>query len=319
METKSKSTFTTTDKEIIVSRLLDAPIDLVFEMWTNPEHIKHWWGPKGFTNTIYKMDVTEGGEWDFTMHGPNGADFRNTNRFVKIIKNEKIVLEHTGPPFFQLIATFKEEGDKTLLNVKSVFESAELLQKVVKEVNAAEGLKQNIDKLEVYITTVPKEKELVIMRQFNAPRELMFKVWSQAEHLAKWWGPKGANIKVNRFEFKPGGTFLYSMMAPTGSEMWGKFVYREITAPEKLVFVNSFSDKDGNTVPNPWMPVWPLEILNTLTLIEHEGKTTLTIKGKPIHAKPEEIKNFEAHFDSMQGGFSGTFDTLNEYLMILKK
>ena len=301
-------------RELMVTCRLNAPRELVWEMWTNPEHIKHWWGPTGYTNTIYKMDVKEGGEWDFTMHGPDGTDYRNTHVFMKLVKNEKIVLQHATAPKFKMEVWMTPQGDKTLLTIRSQFESVEQLKKVIEVFKADVGLKQNVDKLEQYINKLPMEKELVIMRQFNAPRELVFKAWTEPERLAQWWGPKGGDIHVSKLELKPGGTFLYTMKQPNGQDMWGKFVYREITPPEKLVFVNSFSNGDGGITGNPWMPIWPLEILNTLTLTEHEGKTTLTIKGKPINATAEEIKNFEGFRDSMQAGFAGSFEQLDEYL-----
>lgn len=158
------------------------------------------------------------------------------------------------------------------------------------------------------------ERGVVITRTFNAPRELVFKAWTEPERLAQWWGPKGANIHISKLELTPGGMFLYSMKNPNGQDLWGKFVYREIAPPEKLVFVISFSDKDGGITRNPLMPLWPLEIMNTVTLIEYEDKTTLTIKGKPINATPEEIKNFESFRDLRDAGFARSFDQLDEYL-----
>jgi len=103
---------------------------------------------------------------------------------------------------------------------------------------------------------------------------------------------------------------------PNGSEMWGIFHYREIVAPERIVFVNSFSDKDGNITRSPFTHInpWPLEVLNIMTLIENDGKTTLTLKGNPINATDEEIQMFEATRKSMQLGFGGTFGQLDEYL-----
>lgn len=95
--------------------------------------------------------------------------------------------------------------------------------------------------------------------------------------------------------------------------MWGKFVYREIVAPVKLVFINSFSDKDGNSVRAPFSSTWPLEILNTLTLSEHEGKTELIMRGGPLSATKEECKTFAAARDGVKQGISGTFDQLADY------
>src|SRR5262249_19009776 len=96
--------------------------------------------------------------------------------------------------------------------------------------------------------------------------------------------------------------------------MWGKFVYREIVAPERIVFINSFSDEEGNTIRAPFSPTWPLEILNTLTLSEHKGKTTLTIRAVPFNAAKEESETFEAGLDSMRQGFNGSLDQLADYL-----
>ena len=315
METKEKKVSTTSDRELTISRLINAPRELVFEAFTNPEHIKHWWGPNGFTNTIFKMDVKQGGEWDFIMHGPDGTDFRNTHIYNEIVENEKLVLTHATGPKFKMTVNFTAQGDKTLLTIQSLFESAEQLKEVIKVFKADVGLKQNVDRLEAYMDNYPVERELVIMRQFNAPRELVYKAWTKPEQLAKWWGPKGMNIGVSQFNLSPGGTFLYNMQLPDGQLWWGKFVYREIVSPERLVFVNSFSDKDGGITRAPLSQSFPLEILNTLTLMEHEGKTTLLIKGKSINATTDEVKFFEGMFESMQQGFGGTFDQLDEYLM----
>jgi uncharacterized protein YndB with AHSA1/START domain len=158
------------------------------------------------------------------------------------------------------------------------------------------------------------ERDLVITRTFDAPRELVFKAWTDPEHLQHWWGPKGFTFGVAKFDFRPGGIFHYSMRSPDGHEMWGKFVYREIVAPEKIVFVNSFSDEKGNITRAPFSPTWPLEILNTLTLSENDGKTTLTLRGGPINATEEEHRTFEARFESIKQGFGGTFDQLADYL-----
>jgi uncharacterized protein YndB with AHSA1/START domain len=104
------------------------------------------------------------------------------------------------------------------------------------------------------------------------------------------------------------------MRAPDGSDWWGKFVYREIMAPEKIVFINSFSDAKENITRHPLSPTWPLEVFNTLTFTEHDGKTTLTLRGGPINATEEEQKTFESHITNVQQGFKGTFDQLEEYL-----
>jgi uncharacterized protein YndB with AHSA1/START domain len=121
-------------------------------------------------------------------------------------------------------------------------------------------------------------------------------------------------IKVCQLDLRPGGIFHYSMRRPDGQEMFGKFAYREIAAPERIVFVNSFADEKGGTARSPYHPNWPLEILNTLTLTEHAGKTTLNLRGGPINATEEECNIFQGFREAMQKGFGGTFDQLDEYL-----
>lgn len=158
------------------------------------------------------------------------------------------------------------------------------------------------------------QKELVITRKFKAPRGLVFQAWTEPERLAQWWGPKGAEIVVKKLELRPGGTFLYSMAMPGAQEIWGKFTYREIAPPERLVFVNAFSDAHGGITANPWMPNWPLEILNNLTFTEEDGTTTLTLRGGPINASELEIETFHKFRPSMEQGFKGTFEQLDAYL-----
>ena len=144
----------TSDRELIITRLLNAPRELVWDVFTTPEHIKNWWGPNGFTNTIDKMDVKPGGESEFVMHGPDGTDYKNKSIYKEIIRPERIVFEHVSGPKFIATITFTAEGNKTHLKWYMLFESAEQFQQVVKTFKADEGLKQNIVKLEEYLAGV---------------------------------------------------------------------------------------------------------------------------------------------------------------------
>ena len=144
----------TTDRELSVSRLINAPIELVWEVWTNADHIKHWWGPKGFTNSIELMDVRIGGAWVFVMHGPDGTDYKNKHIFKEIVKHEKIVLEHVTSPKYEMQVSFETNGTKTLLTIRSVFGSAEQLKKVIEVFHADKGLVENVDKLEIYLANI---------------------------------------------------------------------------------------------------------------------------------------------------------------------
>ncbi|MES2426189.1 MAG: SRPBCC family protein [Bacteroidota bacterium] len=140
----------TKDRELLITRTLNAPIDLVWEVWTQPEHIVNWWGPNGFSNTITTMDLQPGGEWNLVMHGPDGTDYVNKSTFKEVIPFKKISYEHFNPHFIATI-DFEAQGEKTSLTWHMLFDSEEILKAIVKAHNAAEGLKQNVEKLSMYL------------------------------------------------------------------------------------------------------------------------------------------------------------------------
>jgi uncharacterized protein YndB with AHSA1/START domain len=145
------------DREILITRVIDAPRELVFKAWTDPQHVARWWGPRGFTNTIHEMDVTPGGVWRFVMHGPDGVDYKNKIVFIEVVKPERLVYNHGGddegePGHFHVTVTFAEHGGKTELTMRSLFGSAAERDKVVNEFNAIEGGNQTLDRLEEYLT-----------------------------------------------------------------------------------------------------------------------------------------------------------------------
>jgi uncharacterized protein YndB with AHSA1/START domain len=163
-------------------------------------------------------------------------------------------------------------------------------------------------------TPAASSREFVISRVFDAPREMVWKAFTEAERLKHWWGPKGFKMLSCRVDLRPGGTFHYGMQGPDGSEMWGKWVFREIIKPERLTIVVSFSDKEGGITRHPYAPNWPLEMLGTTTFAAQDGKTLLMTRTVAFNASDDERKTFEAGFDGMKQGFSGTWDQLAAYL-----
>jgi uncharacterized protein YndB with AHSA1/START domain len=143
----------TADREIRISKVLSAPVELVWEVWSDRDHLNNWWGPDGFTNTISLMDFRPGGEWVLVMHGPDGTDYKNRSIFKEIVKHEKIVYEHASAPKFLATITFEAQGNKTKIDWHMLFETREQFLQTVKTFKADEGLKQNIDKLEAYLKT----------------------------------------------------------------------------------------------------------------------------------------------------------------------
>jgi uncharacterized protein YndB with AHSA1/START domain len=168
-------------------------------------------------------------------------------------------------------------------------------------------------------TSIEAAKETVIhpfvlSRTFNATREEVWKAWTERERLMLWFSPKGFRILTARLDLRPGGSLHYCLASPEGTKMWGRFVYREIVTPERIVLVNSFSDEAGGVTRHPFSAIWPLEMLSTFTLAELHGKTTATVQWVPVNPSPDERQTFDGGHDAMRLGWTGTFDQLAEYL-----
>ncbi|MBI2422542.1 MAG: SRPBCC domain-containing protein [Candidatus Hydrogenedentes bacterium] len=144
------------EREIVLSRVLNAPRELVFEVWTRPEHVVQWWGPTGFTNTTHEMDVRPGGVWRYIMHGPDGTDYPNRMNYIEVVPPERLLYIHgddgaeTSADFHALV-TFEARGNQTELTMRLRFASAEERDRVVKEIGAIEGGNQTLDRLEEYL------------------------------------------------------------------------------------------------------------------------------------------------------------------------
>ena len=144
----------TTDRELIITREFNAPRELVFQAWTDPKHLINWWGPNGFTNTFHEVDIKPGGVWLFTMHGPDGLDYRNRIRFIEIVKPERLSYLHDSDDpkdksKFNVFVTFEEIGKKkTSLTMRMVCATPEERNVVVEQYGAMEGANQTLGRLE---------------------------------------------------------------------------------------------------------------------------------------------------------------------------
>ena len=321
-------------REIVLTRVFDAPRELVWEVWTNPRHVAQWWGPNGFTTTIEEMDVRPGGTWKHVMHGPDGTDYPNKSVFHEVVKPERIVYTHGGGRkgdrgvSFLSTWTFEElDGRRTRVTMRAVFPSAADRDRVVRDYGAIEGGRQTLARLADYLPRAPiviepiaaARGEFLITRVFDAPRELVWRVWTEVEHLQRWFGPKGFTLPACSLDLRPGGVFHYGMKSPDGHEMWGKWIFREIVPPERLVVVASFSDAQGGVTRHPLNARWPLETLSTMTLTERDGKTTLTLRWAPHNAGDDERQVFGSNHASMVHGWTGTFEKLDAYLAQISK
>ncbi len=160
----------------------------------------------------------------------------------------------------------------------------------------------------------PADKPFIITRSFDAPRDLVFRVWTEEKHLLNWWGPKGFTVKQAKNDLRQGGVMHYCLLTPDAQEMWGKWVYREIVKPEKLVFIDCFSDAKGGVTRHPMSQNWPLEMLTMITFTERNGKTEITVQWEAYNASEAEREVFNSSHTSMKNGWGGTFDQLEAYL-----
>jgi len=162
---------------------------------------------------------------------------------------------------------------------------------------------------------IPADKDFVIARVLNAPRDLVWKCFTDPERMKQWWGPKGVKIRAAKMDLRVGGSYHYCMETPDGKTMWGKQAYREITPPERLVFINSFSDEVGGLTRHPMAPTWPLEMFSIFTFEDAGGgKTKFTVRWSPHNPTEEERKTFDAGHASMTQGWSGSIEQLEAYL-----
>ncbi|MEU5690640.1 SRPBCC family protein [Actinosynnema sp. NPDC020468] len=152
---------TTADREIVISRVIDAPRELVFEAFTEVGHLSRWWGPDGFTTTTRSFEFRVGGEWDFVMHGPDGTDYQEWISWTEIAPPERIALRHgeapDDPNAFESVLTFEPAGAATRIGMRTVFPTRELRDEAVEKYHAVEGGEQTLANLAAYVTGVARK------------------------------------------------------------------------------------------------------------------------------------------------------------------
>lgn len=317
-------------REFVLTRLLRAPREVVWQAFTDAEHLGRWWGPSGFTTTTHVMDFREGGKWDFVMHGPDGHDYPNFIRYTKTTPHSRIEYHHGGdeaihPGGFDMVITFEPRGDRnseTLVTFRGIFPTQAALEEVVNKFGALEGGKQTLARLAEYVWNSlgadANQDRFKISRVINAPIELVWDAFTVPKHLAQWLGPPGCESATRFLDLRAGGRMHYSMRMPGGGdhEHFGLWVFREVTPPTRLVFVSSFADDNGKVIRAFFNPDWPLEILSTITFEPHAGigrGTLVTISGVPLNASAAELKAYRDHTGSMTAGWNGSFDRLKAY------
>lgn len=151
----------TSDREVVISRVIEGPRRLVFTAYSDVKHLSRWWGPDGFTTTTRTFEFRVGGVWDYTMHGPDGVDWPNHIRFLEIVPPEKLVFvhgEHDGDPeSFQSTIILEERGNTTLVTMRALFRTAERRALVVEKYGAIEGGQQTLAHLDAFVSVLKSE------------------------------------------------------------------------------------------------------------------------------------------------------------------
>jgi uncharacterized protein YndB with AHSA1/START domain len=153
-----------------------------------------------------------------------------------------------------------------------------------------------------------------ISRALAAPRARVWDAWTNPEALAQWFGPKGSTSTFLAFDLRPGGVWRGRMDTPDGGTMYSKFVFREIDPMSRLVWVHGFADVEGNRIRAPFAEHFPLEMLTTVLFLDEGAGTRIDLSWIPLDATPEEEAFFVSMMASMNGGWSGSFEQLDEFL-----
>ena len=304
------------ERELVITRVFDAPRDLVWKAWTEVEQVKRWWGPKDFTAPACTLDLRVGGRYLFCMRGPDGKDYWSTGVYREIVPPGRLVYTDSfadpdgnvvpasyygmdDMPLEMLVTVTLEERDgKTTMTLRHAGFPAGTMREM-----AGAGWNESFDKMAAslerrLIVTLPSDREIQMTRVFDAPRQLVFEAHARAEHLRQWWGPRGFTMQSCELDFRPGGAWRFVLRKPDGREYAFRGEFREIVAPERIVWTFEFEGVPGDIA------------VETLTLAERDGRTILTARS--LYASRE---SRDATLRSgMEAGAAETWDRLAEYV-----
>jgi uncharacterized protein YndB with AHSA1/START domain len=301
------------------TRIFNAPLEIVWKVWSDVDHLNNWWGPRGFTQTTAKHEFRENGAWSFVMHGPNGVDYQNEMVYLEIVPLKKIVIRHDSPPHFTVTALFKAiDSKRTQVDFIQVIDDQKV-HDVVKDFAIVANMEHQM-KFEAELAKLTNEivpMEFVISREFNGDLETMWKMFTEPTHMASWYGPKEIETGHCDMNFKRGGHYHFSMIAEDKNESWGKLYYIDIVKNIRLIYVTTFSNKKGEITRHPMAPMMPAELLTTVNFIKiNDNKSKIEIRWYPINALPEEIKMFNDFHGSFTMGWTGSLDRLESVLKV---
>lgn len=306
--------------EIRITRVYDAPVKAVWDAWTDPEQVAQWWGPRGFTLTTHSKDLRPGGIWKYTMHGPDGVDYPNITTYFEVEKYAKLVYDHganeSEPAKFHVTVLFSEKKGKTTMEMSMTLPTPEAAEETRKFIKKAGG-ESTWDRLAEYLgKETAGAEQFVINRTFDAPLNVMFEMWTDPKHIARWLPPTGMKMEMLHTEIRPGGSTFYFMNGENGTRMYGKINYLEVQQPDRLVYTQQFCDENQKISRHPLAPTWPETMLTTVKLSEEGPDRTRVTVTWEVHgaATREELETFTKAKGGMTEGWTGSFDKLEIYL-----
>ncbi|HZV61450.1 MAG TPA: SRPBCC family protein [Methylophilaceae bacterium] len=307
--------------EIAITRIYDAPIEVVWDAWTDPDQVAQWWGPRGFTLTTHSKDLRPGGHWSYTMHGPDGTDYPNTTQYLEVEEYAKLVYDHGAnddrPPLFRVTVLFSDIEGKTRMDMTMALPTVEQAEQAHEFIKKANGY-STWDRLAEYLAKKADGREqFVINRSFDVPIDQMFDMWTKPEHIAQWLPPAGFTMQFLRDDTETDGSTFYFMTNHKGVDMYGRKRIIEIQKPERLVYTQQFCDENENISRHPLAPTWPETMLTTVAFFaESADRTRITVTWEPYGvATPEEIALFVQSRPGMTQGWTGSFDKLDALLL----
>lgn len=319
MAEKSKS------NELYLTRIYDAPLEMVWTAWTDPNHVAKWWGPRGFTLTTHSKDLRPGGIWHYTMHGPDGVDHVNKTVYLEVEERAKLVYDHGGnderAPLFRVTVLFSEQKGKTKMEMTMTLPTPEAAAATREFIKQAGG-DSTWDRLAEYIDKETSGADrFIIHRTFEAPIDVMFDMWTSPEHVSQWLPPTGFSMRFTRADIRPGGSAFYMMTDGEKVTMYGRANYLEIVKPSRIVYTQQFCDEGGNISRHPLATVWPESMMTTVELTEEGlGRTRVRVMWEPHGAVTSaELAAFTQARGGMAQGWGGSFNKLENYLAIRER
>jgi uncharacterized protein YndB with AHSA1/START domain len=313
-------TATANANEIAITRFYDAPVQLVWDAWTDPKQVAQWWGPRGFTLTTHSKDLRPGGSWVYTMHGPDGVDYPNDTKYIEVVPLSRLVYDHGAndgrPPLFRVTVDFTDLGGTTRMDMRMTLPTPEAARDTKKFIRAAGG-NSTWDRLAEYLEMETSNRDVfVINHTFDAPIETVFEMWTDPEHLSQWLPPRGVTMHVIEGDIRKGGTTFWSMTDGGEISFYGRLHYLDVERPNRIVYTQWFTDEKGNVSRHPLSPVWPERMRTTVELTaESPDSTLVTVKWEiDGAATPEEAAEFTREKGGMTRGWTGSFEKLEAIL-----